>query len=73
MSRRTQHVGAGVPLDRLPHFDKPGEAPTPTVLNVLRVALDVADMRGTGFKDFEVAAARAWVNSITPAKKGDKQ
>ncbi|MCZ8254537.1 MAG: hypothetical protein O9327_02495 [Polaromonas sp.] len=36
---------------------------TPTVLNVLRVALDRAnwDYYATGFKDFEVEAAKAWV------------
>lgn len=64
MSRRTQHVGAGVPLSRLPVFDPPA-VPTLLILNVIRVALDRADMnhRTTGIKDFELEAAKAWVRS----------
>jgi hypothetical protein len=64
---KTRHVGAGVPLSRLPRFDQPTTALTPGVLNVLRVALDRADMshRATGFKPYEIEAAKAWVISAT--------
>lgn len=38
---------------------------TPSILNVIRVALDRADMnyRATGFKPFELDAAKAWITT----------
>ena len=65
---RTKHVGAGVPLSRLPRFDDQAEAPKPTVLNVIRVALERADMnhRATGFTSFEIEAAKTWVKAYAP-------
>jgi hypothetical protein len=49
--------------------------PTPTTLNVLRVALDRADLdyRATGFKDFEIEAAKAWVAAETDKHAITKQ
>jgi hypothetical protein len=48
----------------------PAPAPTKNVLNVIRVALDRADMshRATGFKPFEIEAAKAWVASNIAAR-----
>lgn len=80
MVHKTRHVGAGVPLSRLPRFDQPVGMPSANVLNVMRVALDRADMnhRATGFHDFEIAAAKDWVRAAsaipqagTPASAGD--
>lgn len=44
--------------------------PSPVILNVLRVALDRADWdyRATGFKDFEIEAAKAWVAATGSAQ-----
>jgi len=48
---------------------------TPGILNVIRVALDRADMnyRVTGFKPFEIEAAKVWVKATapTPAAQAD--
>lgn len=69
---RTRHVGAGVPRDRLPDFgSSPAiQVPTKNVLNVIRVALNVADMRLTGFQECEIEAAKVWVRAAI-AKAGD--
>jgi|GEM_PF-2821860 len=54
-------------VDRMAHLS-PG-VPTPSVLNVLRVALNRANMdyRATGFKTFEIDAAKTWIASAAPA------
>lgn len=50
---------------------------TPNILNVIRVSLDRADMnhRATGFKPFEIEAAKAWVKSaaIGNTKRSSKK
>lgn len=64
---QTQHVGAGVPKSRLPDF-RSDAMPSQTVLSVLRVALERASMKSTGFLECEVAAAKAWVQNARPAQ-----
>lgn len=54
-------------VDRMAHLS--AGVPTSGVLNVLRVALNRANMdyRATGFKQFEIDAAKTWVASAAPA------
>lgn len=70
---RNQHVGAGVPANRLPNFQGLStiQAPSKVVLNVLRVAIDELSHRKAGFLDGEVEAAREWVRAAL-TQKGSK-
>lgn len=47
---------------------------TPTILNVLRVALDRADLRPrtTGFFESEIQAAKNWVRDAKPSPEWDE-